>query len=242
MGQVAETRPGAGEAKPAEGAGKGRRGSDSGGVVSGLDSGPRESGAVVSADPALPRREALVDGGRWSLDTRLEGAYRALDTTRSKGTLTREALAEAGGIAREIASTSDEPEARFIDLYTRAGTAFLNGDNATAWQQLHEAFRVDASGAAGGRVLRFVRRVMKGKGMNPGPDGNWILGLAFGDVRGDLDEELAAAAERAPGNRAVRVARALRAVEVRDGRRAGALLREACTDGIEEACELLGRR
>lgn len=242
MGQVAETRPGAGEAGPAEGVGKSRRGTDSGGVLSGLDSGPRDTGAVVSADPSLPRREALVDGGQWSLDTRLEGAYRALDTTRTKGTLTREALAEAGGIAREIASTSDEPEARFIDLYTRAGSAFLNGDRATAWQQLHEAFRVDQSGAAGGRVLRFVRRVMKGKGMNPGPDANWILGLAFGDVRGDLDEELAAAAERAPGNRAVRVARALRAVEVRDGRRAGPLLREACADGIEEACELLGRR
>jgi len=242
MGQVAETRPGAGEAKPAEGVGKSRRGSDTGGVLSGLDSGPRDAGAVVSADPSLPRREALVDGGQWSLDTRLEGAYRALDTTRTKGTLTQEALAEAGGIAREIASTSDEPEARFIDLYTRAGSAFLNGDNATAWQQLHAAFRVDTSGAAGGRVLRFVRGLMKRKGMNPGPDANWILGLAFGDVRGDLDDELAAAAERAPGNRAVRVARALRAVEVRDGRRAGALLREACADGIEEACEILGRR
>lgn len=242
MGQVAETRPGAGEAKPAEGVGRSRRGSEPGGVLSGPEPGPRDAGAVVSADPSLPRREALVDGGQWSLDTRLEGAYRALDTTRTKGSLTREALAEAGGIAREIASTSDEPEARFIDLYTRAGSAFLNGDNATAWQQLHEAFRVDTSGAAGGRVLRFVRRVMKGKGMNPGPDANWILGLAFGDIRGDLDDELAAAAERAPGNRAVRVARALRAVEVRDGRRAGALLREACADGIEEACEILGRR
>ncbi len=243
MGQVVETRPGPAATNSEDVVGKGQRGSsDTGGVLSGLESGSRDTGAVVSADPSLPRREALVDGGQWSLDTRLEEAYRALDTTRSKGSLTREALAEAGGIAREITSTSDEPEARFIDLYTRAGSAFLNGENATAWQQLHEAFRVDQSGAAGGRVLRFVRRVMKGKGMNPGRDANWILGLAFGDVRGDLDEELAAAAERAPGNRAVRVARALRAVEVRDGRRAGALLREACGDGIEEACELLGRR
>ena len=242
MGQVAEQPSGA-AASPDTFAGKDRKGAaDSGSALSKLEAGSRDAGAVVSADPSLPRREALVDGGQWSLDTRVEGAYRALDTTRTKGTLTREALAEAGGIAREIASTSDEPEARFIDLYTRAGSAFLNGDNATAWQQLHEAFRVDQSGAAGGRVLRFVRRVMKGKGMNPGPDANWILGLAFGDVRGDLDEELAAAAERAPGNRAVRVARALRAVEVRDGRRAGALLREACADGIEDACELLGRR
>ena len=242
MGQVAEQPSGA-ATRSVEGVGKGRKATtDAGSALSSLESGPRDSGANVSADPSLPRREALVDGGQWSLDTRVEGAYRALDTTRTKGTLTREALAEAGGIAREIAATSDEPEARFIDLYTRAGSAFLNGENATAWQQLHEAFRVDTSGAAGGRVLRFVRGLMKRKGMNPGPDANWILGLAFGDVRGDLDVELAAAAERAPGNRAVRVARALRAVEVRDGRRAGALLREACSDGIEEACELLDRR
>ena len=139
-------------------------------------------------------------------------------------------------------ATSDEPEAFFIDLYTRAGSAFLNGDNATAWRQLAEAFRVDTAGAAGGRVLRFVRKLMRGKGQNPGPDANWILGLAFGDVRGDLDEELDAAAERAPRNKAVLFARALRAVEVRDGRKATALLREGCSDGIEEACQLLGRR
>jgi serine/threonine-protein kinase len=191
---------------------------------------------------ALPRREALVDGGSWSLDSRVERAYTALDTTRTKGTLTREALAEAGGVAREISAISDEPEAHFIDLYTRAGSAFLNGDNATAWQQLDQAFKVDSAGAAGGRVLRFVRKVMRGKGRNPGPDSNWILGLAFGDVRGDLDEELEAAAERAPGNRAVLFARALRAVEVRDGRKAEALLGEGCSGGVEVACQLLGRR
>lgn len=235
MGQVAESarptavpRPETGRVAPGDGA--------SGAVAD------REPARPALAELALPRREALVDGGQWSLDTRIEGAYRALDTTRTKGVLTQEALAEAGGIAREVASTSDDPEARFIDLYTRAGSAFLRGENATAWQQLHEAFRVDQSGAAGGRVLRFVRGFMKRKGMNPGPDANWILGLAFGDVRGDLDEELAAAAERAPGNRMVRLARALRAVEVRDARRAGPLLREACADGSEEACEILGRR
>lgn len=190
---------------------------------------------------ALPRREALVDGGSWSLDSRVERAYAALDTTRTKGTLTREALAEAGGVAREVSAVSDEPEAFFIDLYTRAGSAFLNGDTATAWQQLDRAFKVDSAGAAGGRVLRFVRRLMNGKGRNPGLDANWILGLAFGDVRGDLDEELTKATERAPGNKWVLFARALRAVEVRDGRKAEALLAEGCQGGIEEACQLLSR-
>jgi eukaryotic-like serine/threonine-protein kinase len=240
MGQVAETvpppvSPQTDSGRPATGAGSavGPRSPD----PAGADPGRGADGAL-----ALPRREALVDGGRWALDSRVERAYTALDTTRTKGTLTREALAEAGGVAREITATSDEPEARFIDLYTRAGSAFLNGDNATAWQQLHLAFQVDTAGAAGGRVLRFVRRVMRGKGRNPGPDANWILGLAFGDVRGDLDEELEAAAERAPGNRVVLFARALRAVEVRDARKATALLEQGCTDGVEEACELLSRR
>ena len=194
------------------------------------------------SEPHLPPREALVDGGSWSLDTRLEKAYGAHDTTRTRGTLTREALADAGGEARQIAATSHEPEARFIDLYTRAGNAFLNGENATAWQQLDRAFEVDSAGAAGGRVLRFVRTLVRNKGKNPGADANWILGLAFGDVRGDLDEELAAAAERAPRNKAVLYARALRAVEVRDARKASSLLRQGCEEGIRDACELLGRQ
>ncbi len=248
MGQVADTGSTAATTTtdPAEGRPPAATG---GSTMSRGEDRPRRPGVaereMTQADGgelALPRREALVDGGSWSLDSRVERAYVALDTTRTKGTLTREALAEAGGAAREISATSDEPEAFFIDLYTRAGSAFLNGDNATAWQQLAEAFRVDAAGAAGGRVLRFVRKVMRGKGRNPGPDANWILGLAFGDVRGDLDEELEAAAERAPGNRMVLFARALRAVEVRDSRKATALLREGCSGGIEEACQLLDRR
>jgi len=203
---------------------------------------PGELARPAAPGFALPGREALVDGGGWALDTRVERAYAALDTTRTKGTLTREALAEAGGAAREITATSDEPEARFIDLYTRAGIAFLNGDDATAWQQLHQAFRVDSAGAAGGRVLRFVRRQMRGRRGAPGPDASWILGLAFGDVRGDLDEELEKATERAPGSRSVLFARALRAVEERDERKAASLLRQGCEDGIEEACTLLAAR
>jgi hypothetical protein len=245
MGQVAETAPtpasSAADARPRpnpRGPGMSRSDDRTSSQVAAEREPPRPDDGEV----ALPRREALVDGGSWSLDTQVEKAYTPLDTTRTKGRLTREALAEAGGAAREITSSRDEPEARFIDLYTRAGSAFASGDNATAWQQLHLAFEVDTAGAAGGRVLRFVRKLMRGKGRNPGPDANWILGLAFGDVRGDLDEELEAAAERAPRNKAVLFARALRAVETRDGRKGASLLRQGCSDGIEEACLLLGRR
>jgi len=245
MGRVAEAGPTTTTAssggRPPSGAG-GSTASHGGNRAGRSSASEREPAPPVNDALALPRREPLVDGGNWALDSRVEKVYAALDTTRTKGTLTREALAEAGGAAREISATSDEPEAFFIDLYTRAASAFLNGDNATAWQQLDRAFKVDSAGAAGGRVLAFVRKLMNGKGRNPGPDGNWILGLAFGDVRGDLDEELGKAAERAPGNRWVLYARALRAVEVRDGRKAEALLGESCQGGVEDACKLLGRR
>ena len=131
--------------------------------------------AVTQPEPArpdageltLPRREALVDGGSWSLDTQVERAYAPLDTTRTKGRLTREALAEAGGAAREITSSRDDPEARFIDLYTRAGSAFANGDNATAWQQLDLAFEVDTRGR-GRRAGPPLREDGAGKGTEPG--------------------------------------------------------------------------
>jgi len=254
MGQVAETGAPAGGTSATSAEPRPERPA----IARGSDRAPRESGGTGSVagpdgaaggeargdggEVALPRREALVDGGSWSLDSQVEAAFTPLDTTRTKGQLTKEALAEAGGAARQITSSREEPEARFIDLYTRAGSAFANGDDRTAWQQLQRAFEVDSQGAAGGRVLRFVRRMMRGKGGNPGPDGAWILGLAFGDVRGDLDEELEAAAERAPRNKAILFARALRAVEVRDARTAGALLRRGCSEGIEEACLLLGRK
>ncbi len=242
MGQVAETgampTPPPAQQRPRSNAGVSSmsRGDDAPAVT---EPGPARPDA---GELTLPRREPLVDGGTWSLDTQVERAYAPLDTTRTKGRLTREALAEAGGAAREITSSRDDPEARFIDLYTRAGNAFANGDNATAWQQLDLAFEVDGAGAAGGRVLGFVRTLVRGKGRNPGPDANWILGLAFGDVRGDLEEELAAAAERAPRNKMVLYARALRAVETRDSRTAASLLRQGCSEGIQEACELLGQK
>src|SRR5664280_538500 len=58
-------------------------------------------------------------------------------------------------------------------------------------------------------TLRFVEDEVRSLGPNPGPDASWVMGLAFADVRGDLEDELAKAEERAPRSPRVREARAL---------------------------------
>jgi hypothetical protein len=104
-----------------------------------------------------------------------------------------------------------------------------------AWQLLLRAFETD-NGAAGTRKLSFVRREAHGLGANPGPDADWVMGLAFGDVRGDLAEELAKAADR-DDSPAVLYAQALHAIDRRDPD-ARRLARRACEGGLREACDI----
>ena len=99
-------------------------------------------------------------------------------------------------------------EARFLDAFTRAGVAYADGRTAEAWQLLFRALQT-AGPAADTRVMRFVEDEVRALGPNPGPDANWVMGLAFADVRGDLDGELAKAEERAPRSSRVQEARAL---------------------------------
>ena len=81
-----------------------------------------------------------------------------------------------------------------------------------AWQLLNRAFdEAPGLGPAAGSLAASSTGEMRMIGPNSGLDGNWVLGLAFCDARGDLDEELAKASERAPGNARVRYARALAA-------------------------------
>ena len=196
---------------------------------------PREP-SRGDVSPRLPRPAPLLGGAGLSGDTRLEEAYRALDNSK-KARLTREDFVDAMGAARTALATNPSHEVKVLDAFSRAGVAFADGNNAQAWQLLDAAFN-EAPGLARGRVLGFVDRQMRMIGPNPGLDGNWVLALAFSDVRGDLGEELEKATQRAPGNARVRYARALAAWQ--QGRAAEAVreARTACDAGLSEACDL----
>ena len=167
----------------------------------------REAPAV-----SRPKRTSfppLLSGAAHSGDTQLGPAWEALDNAqRPGGRLSRENFVDAMGAARAVLARRPTPEARFLDAFSRAGVAFADGRDAEAWQLLMRA--LDGAGpAASSRTLRFVEDEVRALGPNPGPDANWVMGLAFADVRGDFGGELTKAEERAPRSPRVQEARAL---------------------------------
>jgi serine/threonine protein kinase len=186
--------------------------------------------------PHLPAPAPLLGSASLTGDTRLSAAYRALDNSR-KRRLTREDFVDAMGSARAALATNPSREVQVLDAYSRAGVAFADGDNAMAWQLLNRAFE-EAPGLARGRVLGFVDEQMRIIGPNPGLDGNWVLGLAFCDARGDLAEELAKALTRAPESARVRYAKALFAWQRGRDAEAAREARAACDGGLADACDL----
>ncbi len=169
--------------------------------------GTKRSGAALRSLPKQTSFPPLLSGAAFSGDTQLSAAWEALDT-KGRGRLRREDFVSAMGTAREVLSRRPTGEARFLDAFTRAGVAHADGRTAEAWQLLDRALQ-DAGPAADTRVMRFVEDEVRSLGPNPGPDASWVMGLAFADVRGDLEEELAKAEERAPRSARVREARAL---------------------------------
>ncbi|HEX7528504.1 MAG TPA: hypothetical protein VF425_05290, partial [Thermoanaerobaculia bacterium] len=160
--------------------------------------------------PPRPRQSSfppLLSGAASSGDTQLAAAWESLDT-HGRARLTREDFVAAMGTAREVLGRRPTAEARFLDAYARAGVAYADGRNAEAWQLLTLALR-SSGPAADTRILRFVADEIQAMGPNPGPDANWVMGLAFADVRGDLGGELAKAEERAPRSPRVHEARAI---------------------------------
>jgi serine/threonine-protein kinase len=176
---------------------------------------PRQTTGSAPKAEALPRASRprqnsfppLLSGAASSGDTQLSAAWEALDT-RGRSRLTREDFVSAMGTSREVLSRRPTGEARFLDAYTRAGVAYADGRTAEAWQLLFRALE-NAGPAADTRVMRFVADEVQAMGPNPGPDAEWVMGLAFGDARGELRSELDKAQERAPRSPRVREARAL---------------------------------
>jgi serine/threonine-protein kinase len=222
---------GDGNARPGRPPGKGGSAYPEGGRSGSAAGG----GASQDARPARPvRKEPLLYGPSFSSDTTLSAGFAALDSTRRRaGRLERSDFAEAMGEAGRARQSGGSGAAEFLYTFSRAGSAFAGGDENTAWALLRELF--GRGGPAPGRTLVFVKELVQSHGARPGVDGAWIMGLAFGDVRGDLDEELERAAGRSPGNGAVTYARALNAL--RQGNpQAHPLMAEACQEGVNEAC------
>lgn len=178
-----------------------------------LQADARRSSGNSSRDttsPARPKQTAfppLLSGAGFSGDTHLAEAWAALDT-RGKTRLQREDFVSAMGSAREVLSRRPTAETRFLDSYARAGVAYADGRNVEAWTLLSQALR-DPGPAADTDVMRFVADEVHAMGPNPGPDSEWVMGLAFADVRGELRAELDKAQARAPHSPRVREARAL---------------------------------
>jgi hypothetical protein len=169
--------------------------------------GGRSGEASASYRPKQNSFPPLLSGSTFSGDTQLSAAWEALDT-KGRGRLKREDFVSAMGTAREVLSRRPTGEARFLDAYTRAGVAYADGRTAEAWQLLTRALQ-SAGPAADTRVMRFVTDEVHAMGPNPGPDADWVMGLAFGDARGELRSELDKAQERAPRSPRVREARDL---------------------------------
>jgi len=166
--------------------------------------------AREESPPAHPKQTSfppLLSGAAFSGDTQLAAAWESLDT-RGRARLTRADFVSAMGTAREALGRRPTAEVLFLDAYTRAGVAYADGRNAEAWQLLARALR-SSGPAADTRVLRFVADEVQAMGPNPGPDAEWVLGLAFGDARGKLGSELDKAQARAPRSPRVQEARAL---------------------------------
>jgi hypothetical protein len=145
----------------------------------------------LEAAPARPKQTSfppLLSGAAFSGDTQLSAAWEALDT-HGRSRLTREDFVSAMGSAREVLARRPTAEVRFLDAYARGGVAYADGRNAEAWQLLTMALH-DPGPAADTHVMRFVADEVSAMGPNPGPDAEWVMGLAFGDARGELRAEL----------------------------------------------------
>jgi serine/threonine-protein kinase len=171
------------------------------------DSAPKADGLAHARVPKQSSFPPLLSGAAFSGDTQLSAAWEVLDT-RGRSRLKREDFVSAMGTSREVLSRRPTGEARFLDAYTRAGVAYADGRTAEAWQLLLRALQ-NAGPAADTPVMRFVEDEVRVLGPNPGPDAEWVMGLAFGDARGELRSELDKAQERAPRSPRVREARAL---------------------------------
>ncbi|HYR45495.1 MAG TPA: tetratricopeptide repeat protein, partial [Thermoanaerobaculia bacterium] len=122
-----------------------------------------------------------------------------------------------------------------------AAIDFADGNQANAILLLRRALAAAPNGVVNRHAAHFAREALAAGHLTQDREAGWQLGLVFGDIRGDLKEELDRALERNPGNARVLAARAVYFRDRGQTRRAREEARAACDAAAGSypiACEL----
>ena len=150
----------------------------------------------------------IRSGAAAALSPELAEAYRALEA-RGRA-LSREDFARARGLATEVAASHPgDREAVFLRDFCAAAIDFADGNQANAMLLLRRALDAAPNGVLNRDAAHFAREALAAGHLTQDREAGWQLGLVFGDIRGDLKEELDLALERNPGNARVLSARAV---------------------------------
>ena len=187
---------------------------------------------AVRVPPSRPMAQPLIRSqAAIALSPEMGEAYRALDV-RGRA-LSREDFARARGLATEVAAGHPrDREAVFLRDFCAAAIDFADGNTANAVLLLRRALDAAPNGVLNRDASHFAREALAEQHLAQDREAGWQLGLVFGDVRGDLKEELDRALERTPGNARVLSARA---VYFRDRGQTGRAREEAAA-----ACDAAG--
>ncbi len=178
--------------------------------------------------PSRPMAQPLIrSGAAATLSPELAEAYRALEA-RGRA-LSREDFARARGLAAEVAASHPgDREAVFLRDFCAAAIDFADGNQANAVLLLRRALAAAPDGVLNRYAAHFAREALAAVHLTQDREAGWQLGLVFGDIRGDLKEELDRALERNPGNARVLSARAVFFRDRGQMRRAREEARAAC--------------
>ena len=150
----------------------------------------------------------IRSGAAAALSPEVADAYRALEA-RGRA-LSREEFVRARGLATEVAASHPgDREAVFLRDFCAAAIDFADGNQANAVLLLSRALDTAPNGVLNRDAVHFAREALAAGHLTQDREAGWQLGLVFGDIRGDLKEELDRALERNPGNARVLSARAV---------------------------------
>ena len=196
---------------------------------------------AVRVPPSRPMAQPIIRSqAAIALSPEMGEAYRALDV-RGRA-LSREDFARARGLATEVAAGHPgDREAVFLRDFCAAAIDFADGNQANAVELLRRALAAAPNGVLNRDASHFAREALAEQHLAQDREAGWQLGLVFGDVRGDLKEELDRALERNPGNARVLSARAVYFRDRGETRRAREEAQAACDaagGSYPIACEL----